>query len=86
MAVVATALRAQPTVNRAVVIPVEDTARVLATARPAVETPAEAAATEAAGAAIMVAVAAVDPAAAAHVVAAEATLADTGDNRELQPA
>lgn len=87
-AVAATVPHAQVTPRLAVAIPVEDTARrILATARPAVDTPAGAAATEVAEveAAIMV-VAAVDPAAAAPMVAAEVTLADTDDNREIHPA
>lgn len=61
----------------------EDTARALVTVRRVV-TPAEAADTEAAEVEAATTVAAVGPAAAE--VAAEVTLADTGANRELQPA
>ena len=79
-------MAAAATVPHAVAIPVEDTARrAQVTARPAVNPQAVAAATEAAEveAAIMAAV--VDPTAAAPMVAAEVTLADTGDNREIHP-
>ena len=84
--VAVTLLRAPVTARPAADIPAEDTARrILATARPAV-TPEEEAAIEAAEveAVITAAVANRRAAVAALMEAAEATPADTDDNRETQ--